>query len=233
VRLTALPAPDLLELSLPEGHFCLIADEGTSTGVELARSLTARGWRVVFLRLPGTTAPSSGTVIPAPVDLPPSLTMISLEDWGEAPLSACLTALERDHGPVGGFIHLQLAGENKLFAPREKASLKWLFLAAKHLKRPLTEAAQRGHSCFVTVTRLDGKLGLGPASAYAAENGGVFGLTKTVNLEWPQVFCRAVDVSPAFNPERAVQAILAEVHDPNRLIVETGWSEQGRVTLSA
>jgi hypothetical protein len=226
VRLTALPAPDLLELDLPDGHFCLIADEGTPTGVELARNLTARGWRVVLLRLPGSNTP-------LPLSDSPLLTVVPLEDWGEAHLAACLTALEQSYGPVGSFIHLQPAGDSESLAHHEKGSLKWLFLAAKHLKRPLTEAAQRGHSSFVTVTRLDGQLGLGQASAYPSVNGGVFGLTKTLNLEWPQVFCRVVDVSPAFTTERAAQAVLAEVHDPNRLIVETGWSEQGRVTLCA
>ena len=105
--------------------------------------------------------------------------------------------------------------------------------AAKHLKRPLNEAAQCGYSFFVTVSRLDGQLGLGQSSAYAVVNGGAMGLTKTLNLEWPQVFCRAVDVSPALATERAVEAIVAELHDPNRLVVESGWTEHGRFTLSA
>jgi len=223
VRLTALPAPDLLEFSLPEGHICLIADEGTPAGSELARSLTARGWRVVTLRLPGAA--------PAPDNF--GSTTLSLEDWNETRLVNRLAALERDHGPVGGFIHLQPAGDGEWFGAREKAGLKWLFLAAKHLKRSLNEAAQRGHSFFVTITRLDGQLGLGQGSTYPAVNGGVMGLTKTLNLEWPQVFCRAVDVSPTLAPERVVEAIVAELHDPNRLIVESGWNEQGRFTLSA
>ena len=222
MRLTALPAPDLLEFSLPEGHVCVIADEGTPAGAELARSLRARGWPVVTLRLPGAA--------PAPDNSESS--MVSLGDWGEAPLVNHLAALERDFGPVGGFIHLQPAGDGEWFGAREKAGLKWLFLAAKHLKRPLNEAAQRGHSFFVTVTRLDGHLGLGQGSTFPAVNGGVMGLTKTLNLEWPQVFCRAVDVSPTLATEHVVEAIVAELHDPNRLIVESGWSEQGRCTLS-
>ncbi len=223
MRLTALPAPDLLEFSLPEGCVCLIADEGTPEGTQLARSLTARGWRVVTLRLPGA----------APVPQDSGFTTISLDDWGEAPLVNYLAALDHDHSPVAGFIHLQPAGDGEWFGSREKASLKWLFLAAKHLKRPLNEAGQHGHSFFVTVTRLDGQLGLGQGSSYPAVNGGVMGLTKTLNLEWPEVFCRAVDVSPTLAPDRAVEAIVAELHDPNRLIVESGWSEQGRFTLSA
>jgi NAD(P)-dependent dehydrogenase (short-subunit alcohol dehydrogenase family) len=225
VRLTALPAPDRLDFDLPEGYFCLVADEGSPTGIELAHRLTERGWRVVQLRLPGQgQAERAGAW--------PGLATAALDDWGENTLTASLARLERDFGPLGAFIHLQPAGESQPLAIRQKDSLKWLFLAAKHLKRPLTEAARHGHSCFVATTRLDGQIGLGQTSAYAAVNGGVFGLTKTLNLEWPDVFCRAVDVSPAFTPERAAQAIVAELYDPNRLIVETGWNEAGRVTLS-
>ncbi len=223
MRLTALPAPDLLEFSLPEGCVCLIADEGTPEGTQLTRSLTARGWKVVTLRLPGTASAPGAS----------ESSTFSLDDWSEAALDNYLAALERDQGSVGGFIHLQPAGDGEWFGAREKASLKWLFLAAKHLKRPLNEAAARGHSFFMTVTRLDGQLGLGQGSTYPVVNGGVMGLTKTLNLEWPQVFCRAVDVSPTLGPERVVEAIVAELHDPNRLIVESGWNEQGRFTLSA
>jgi len=223
VRLTALPAPDLLEFGLPESHICLIADEGTPAGVGLARRLMACGWRVVTLRLPGAAA--------TPDDR--QITIVALDDWSEAALADCLAALKRDHGPVAGLIHLQPAGNGEWFGPREKASLKWLFLAAKRLKGPLNEAAERGHSFFVSVTRLDGQLGLGQGSNYAAVNGGVMGLTKTLNLEWPQVFCRVVDLSPTMAPGGAIEAIMAELHDPNRLVVEAGWNEQGRFTLSA
>ena len=215
----------MLDFDLPEGCLCLIADEGTTTGTELAQRLAACGWRVALLRLPGAAATQS--------NLPSLLTTISLEDWGEAHLTACLATLERDYGPVGGLIHLQPSGEDDWFAPRARSSLKWLFLLAKHLKRPLSTAAQRGHSFFVAITRLDGQLGLGESSAHSAVNGGVFGLAKTLSLEWPQTFCRAVDVSPDFTPERAAEAVVSELHDPNRLMVETAWSGQGRVTLRA
>ena len=85
----------------------------------------------------------------------------------------------------------------------------------------------------MTVSRLDGKLGLGATHPYGVIGGGLFGLTKTLALEWPDVFCRAVDLSPDLPTNRAVEAIVAELHDPNRLIVETGWDMSGRVTLEA
>ena len=56
-------------------------------------------------------------------------------------------------------------------------------------------------------------------------------MTKTLHLEWETVFCRAVDLAPDLDAELAAQYILAELYDPNRLIVETGYSLQGRTTL--
>ena len=59
----------------------------------------------------------------------------------------------------------------------------------------------------------------------------MFGLTKSLGQEWPGVYCRALDLSPALDAEQAANAILSELHDPNRLLVEVGYSPAGRVTL--
>jgi hypothetical protein len=59
----------------------------------------------------------------------------------------------------------------------------------------------------------------------------LFGLTKSLGQEWPDVHCRALDLSPELDPEQAVCSILSELHDPNRLLVEVGYSPVGRVTL--
>jgi hypothetical protein len=42
-----------------------------------------------------------------------------------------------------------------------------------------------------------------------------------------------VDLAPDLDPGQATQRILAELHDPNRLIVEVGYGSQGRVTLTS
>jgi len=63
--------------------------------------------------------------------------------------------------------------------------------------------------------------------------GGLFGLTKSLNLEWTRVFCRALDVADGLSAETASRAILGELSDPNRLIVEVGIGTGGRVTLVA
>ena len=84
----------------------------------------------------------------------------------------------------------------------------------------------------MTVTRLDGEFGLSDRADFTPINGGLFGLVKTLNLEWEAVFCRAVDLSPTLDTEQVVRNILAELHDPNRLITEVGYTENERSTLA-
>jgi len=203
-----LPAPDVLDWTLPEGRVCLICDDGTSLASALAHALTARGWRVALW---------------SPVE-------------SEEQISASLAAVTGKHGPIAAYIHLTPPDAGERFSARDEALLRHAFLMAKHLKASLVESAQAGAAVFMAVTRMDGALGL--TGNGSAVSGGVFGLTKTLALEWrgtgaAGVFCRAVDLAPALDVERAVALLLAELDDSNRQLVEVGWRESGRVTLSA
>ncbi|MCD4739087.1 MAG: SDR family NAD(P)-dependent oxidoreductase [Anaerolineae bacterium] len=219
-----LPVPDTLEVTLPAGHSCLITDDGTQTSIRLAQALAARDWPVILLSFPPDIVPEQERS-----PLPPEITQVQLSSLEETQLSALVEQV----GPVGSFIHLHPASESEeLFPVTQRAILKSVFLLAKHLQPALTGAAASGRSSFMTVTRLDGALRLGKQSVNCdALSGGLAGLTKTLALEWPAVFCRAVDLSPIFDAEQSVEAILSELSDPNRRLREVGWSEQGRVTL--
>ena len=151
--------------------------------------------------------------------------------WSPASDPAQIASILEMHGPVAAFIHLNPPGDGALFSADDEARLKHVFLLAGRLKTTLTESAQRGWAAWLTITQLDGAFGLtGKGSPVA---GGFFGLTKTLALEWPEVHCRAVDLAPDLSVERAVALILAELHDPNRRLVEVGWSAAGRVTIEA
>jgi hypothetical protein len=89
-----------------------------------------------------------------------------------------------------------------------------------------------GRSIFMTVARLDGEFGLNGEISFSPISGGLFGLVKTLNLEWEPVFCRAVDISPLLDAGQLTEYVMAELHDPNRLISEVGYSLQGRATLT-
>lgn len=229
VALRPLPAPDFLECTLPEGHCCLLTDDGSRTSIVLASSLARQGWNPVLLSFPPTV------VTPEPREMPADVALATLDAMTDAALQAQLTMITEAHGPVGAFIHLHPAFDADAdvthFDERERAIVKQVFLMAKYLQPTLTGATASGRAAFITVTRLDGALGLGGTSDYSVIGGGLPGLTKSLSLEWKHVFCRAVDLDPAMIPTDAAQAVIAELHDPNRLIVEVGRGPKGRVTL--
>ncbi|WP_293064412.1 MULTISPECIES: type I polyketide synthase [unclassified Moorena] len=230
VKLKTLPEPDSLDFALPDKHIVLLTDDGSLTTSKLAQSLTDRDWKVVVLSFPQS-------LIAEQLPLPKGVSRIVLNDLSEEHLKQQLAAITANYGSVAAFIHLNPAletGPNHgiTFLDLEKALLKQVFLIAKHLKPSLNQAARQGRSCFMTVTRLDGAFGLAKNVNFGAIGAGLFGLTKTLNIEWKSVFCRGIDLSPELNAEGSAQYIMAELHDPNHYITEVGYSSLGRVTLS-
>jgi len=234
VRLKPLPAPDFLEFQLPVGHICLITDDGGPTTLTLAHQLLQRGYRIVLLGFPQH-------VVSRREPWPPEIAQVRLQDMSEMHLRQQLATISTSYGPVGAFIHLNPAWQEALaqqrnnedltFLNSEEAVVKHVFLIAKHLMQPLRAAATQARALFLTVTQLDGQFGLGQSVDVSLLGGGLNGLVKSLNLEWEPVFCRAIDLSQEFEVQQAAQAILAEMHDPNRLITEVGYSREGRVTL--
>ena len=227
VRLKTLPKPDFLDFTITDS-LCLLTDDGLTTS-SLAQSLSERGWKVVVLSFPQSLVAQHSPI-------PVGMTRVVLEDLSEEHLKQQLSAIAANHGSITAFIHLNPStydeqSQNIRYLETEAALLKQVFLCAKHLKQPLVEAAHQGRSCFITVAHLDGQFGTGQIRNFGAIGGGLFGLTKTLNQEWTDVFCRALDLSPELEPEQSVQYVLAEMHDPNRLITEVGYSSQGRTTL--
>ncbi|PJF29649.1 MAG: hypothetical protein CUN52_07345, partial [Phototrophicales bacterium] len=230
VQTQYLPAPDELEISLPDGAIALITDDGTPFTVEVVKAIQARGWRVVVLSLP-TDMVAGGASLPVGVP------RYTLSDSTETRLEEMLKAIQGEHGTIGVFIHLNppasaFHANGNPFLDAEKAVIKHVFLMAKHLKKSLNDVAERGYAAFITVARLDGALGANGQFSTVIE-GGLFGLTKSLNLEWAKVFCRALDIADGLSPEMAAHALMRELTDPNRLVVEVGIGTGGRVTLVA
>ena len=230
VRLKPLPAPDVLDLSLPAGRICLLTDDGSAITAHLAQNLMQLNWPVVVLSWPQETM-AQAVNGSEPVAMPEGVTHLQLPQMSEEQLAHTLQEIQAQYGPVGAFVHLNPIDHGSSFSETEKSIVKQVFLMAKHLKESLNHSALEGYGSFVSVTRLDGELGLAQQNAFGTIAGGLFGLTKTVNLEWEPVYCRAVDIHPQIEAEHAAHYILAELHDPNRLIVEVAYGQQGRVTL--
>ncbi|MGD0708987.1 MAG: beta-ketoacyl synthase N-terminal-like domain-containing protein [Anaerolineaceae bacterium] len=224
VMLKSMPEPDCLDLPVAKGYICLIMDDGTDLTLALADKLAGEGKDVVVLRLP------ESLVTHRP--LPTHIRSAQIPDWSETGIQSTLDALQEEHGPVAVFIHLDLmASASDDHSEREEIIVETIFLTAKLLKATLNTASQEGFAAFMTVTHLDGELGLASSGNVEPLSGAFFGLVKTLNLEWDNVFCRAVDLEPGMDVQTAAGLIMAEMHDPNRLISEIGYHADERTTL--
>ncbi|MDX1992332.1 MAG: beta-ketoacyl synthase N-terminal-like domain-containing protein [bacterium] len=225
-RLHWLPQPDSVEVTLPTGGVCLLTDDGTALIGEVAARLTSLGWQVVVLQFPADIGIQRSAALP-------NVTTVMLAEATETHLQTALETINAQHGKIAAFVHLNAPSAGSgIFIEREKAVLKHVFLLAKHLKKPITESAVQGYAAFVTVARLDGQFGTAGGD-YGAIGGGLFGLAKSLKLEWPQVFCRGLDIAASFTPAQAADTIVAELRDPNRLLFEVAVGAQGRYTLVA
>ncbi|MBU3916648.1 SDR family NAD(P)-dependent oxidoreductase [bacterium] len=211
---------------------CLITDDGTETVFALVKNLRDQGWKkVVILGFPQNIV--STTQKP-----PADTTRVVLKDFSESCLRETLQTIQQDHGNIGSFIHLHPIHKSDsrntgLFIAPEKAILKLVYFIAKHLKKSLNQSTLTSRNSFIIVTRLNGNLGFGTSKGSNPIAGGLFGLLKTVNIEWDPVFCRAIDICPKIASSKAVDIITAELYDPDRRLLEVGYSESGRVTLEA
>lgn len=218
---------------MPSDRLCLITDNGTPLTAALVGLLKEQGWsKIAVLTLPSSLVNSSP---PHTWDGAHTAPIADIED---SALANMLEGLQRDFGPAGSLIHLHpefdcdLSSEVR-FPKNEKEILKLVFLLAKHLAGPLKDTTNQGRAVFMTVTRIDGRIGFQPANNRSPIAGGLNGLVKTAAIEWERVFCRAVDISPEINELKAAAAILSEMSDPDTRIKEAGLSAGRRVTLSA
>ena len=226
VALKFLPTPDHLDMIFPKDRTCILMDGGTDLTPALAEALSGQGFNVVVL---GLTAALVGD----PRPMSKNIRRVLMEDLTETGIQNTLADLQGEYGPAGIYIHLDPPGSSaEAFSENEKNIARTTFLVAKYLMKNLTEAAQLNYGAFVAVTQMDGEFGLTAPQAFEPVSGSLFGLVKTLNLEWDRVFCRAIDLSPDVDLATAVEHILAELYDPNRLISEVSYSSKGRFTLA-
>jgi len=241
VALKKLPAADKLVDCYSAKNCIVITDDGHNAGL-LAEKLTAKGLTVAVIRNPQTISVAHS---PLSSDIK-SYTLSSIDDANIAQVIADIKAdLGAEHA-IAGFVHLQpqtLVNNHPLMSCTlaAKAAVDNAFLWAKHL-HPEFAKPTSSRLCYFTVSRLDGGLGyLDNDQLATAElnQAALSGLSKTLSHEWPQVFCRALDISNNIDATSFADAIVAELFDIDGAnasvdrINEVGISQQGRVTLVA
>jgi len=202
--LRAIAEPARLQLTSPRNRPIVIVDDGTTLTTETAHNV---GNSAVVLTF-GSGSQFSRSV--------------TLRDRSEESLVAAIAQIERSYGVIGGFIHLH----------SDQVKPGWVLLAAKCVSASLAQHINGGRTSFLTVSRMDGMLGLGHSQVNDvvefAESGALFGLVKTLAQEWPHVFCRAVDIDPSVVPVLASQHIAAELACADKTLRETGYGSSGQ-----
>ncbi|MBB1437101.1 SDR family NAD(P)-dependent oxidoreductase [Shewanella sp. SG41-4] len=242
VALKKLPAADKLVDCFSTDSCIVITDDGHNAGL-LAEKLNAKGLTVAVIRNPQTISVAHS---PLSSDIK-SYTLSSIDDAQIAQVIADIKAdLGAEHA-IAGFIHLQpqaTANSSELMSctVAAKAAVDNAFLWAKHLHAEFAKPTQDSRLCYFTVSRLDGGFGyLDNTQLATAElnQAALSGLSKTLSHEWPQVFCRALDIANNIDTTSFADAIVAELFDIDGAnasadrINEVGISNQGRVTLVA
>ena len=108
------------------------------------------------------------------------------------------------------------------------------FLSAHRAGPELMEAAEGGDAVLAAITTMDGAFGFTGYAISHPQQGALPGLVKTAGLEWAQVICRAIDLSPdlATAVTDAVQAVNDEIAIVNAVHpVEIGLSRDRRIAL--
>ncbi|MEM5733558.1 SDR family NAD(P)-dependent oxidoreductase [Shewanella algae] len=229
VSLKKLPAADRFSGASAEALFAanscaLLLDDGHNAGV-LAKKLTDSGISVTLVR-PAATDSQSALDSKLPI-----LTLASNDDAG---VKALIAGLKQQ---VAIYIHLQPQ------LPREqleelmplnitaKTQVQLSFLFAKHLS-PTWQTPTKGRRAFITVARMDGQLGFSGQPCELNQSV-LFGLTKTLAQEWPQVHCRALDLAPELDASALASQVMDALYSPSQDPLEWGKSAAGRVTLVA
>ncbi len=130
----------------------------------------------------------------------------------------------QDLPPAGGLVIL--AGQDR----QDDTFLKDAFALTHHVGQELIDAAKNSGAIFATLTRLDGAFGFKGKGVMNPLAGGLSGLAKTASIEWENVCCHAIDISPDWEENKAIaKAVVAELVTPGS--VEIGLEPGSRVVF--
>ena len=226
ISLQSLPEPDRLEFVPNAERPLILSYEGTDFTGEAAALLSAEGWKVVIWAFPEGLLPEDGA------GLPEGIPVVRQTENGKGGIDKALNEIRTAYGIPSGFIHLHHSrSEGKgLFDSLEEQIIKQVFLISGAIKGDLDQKSSPGWNLFLIVLRGDGSLGLEGGGEFQ-EGSGLAGLAKTLRWEWPDVFCRYIDLSRALENGPAALSLAKEIHDPDRGLVEVGLRPDSRQTI--
>jgi len=230
VKVKQLPKPDFLKFETPKENLILITDDCTEKSQLLAEFFSEQDLNVGMVHF-------SAAENKEEKHSKNGMMHFYISEPDENEIQSKMNEIISDHKKISAFIHVNPpANRNQKdlmeVSGKSEDILKSVFLIARHLKKPLMAAVENGRAAFLTVSQMDGQFGLNNNSLNDPLQGGFSGLTKSLRLEWNNVFCRAIDIHPDIDPQTAVKLIDDELHDTDLHITEVGYTPDGRFTLA-
>jgi NAD(P)-dependent dehydrogenase (short-subunit alcohol dehydrogenase family) len=218
-QLCPLPAVDRQPDVYAAGPIAILVDDGSALCQSLASGLSALGWEIAVLRLPGARPRRYKRC-----------RVWDLTSWDEYELQDAEDALS---GITGVELCVYVAAEAPATWEDASDRLAHAVMLTKHVQLPLARAADGGRAAFITVSRLDGAFGLrGTASEPAALLGSLQGMVKTLASEAPELFCRALDIAPDVDDESAAGLVIAEAYDVAAEPLDVAYDGTQRQTIA-
>lgn len=222
-----LNEPDRL-LSIPaENHLWVVMDEGEEVGKNLAGEMCKSGAKAVLLAFPENLvhyrSETTGTG-----------DRITLPGCDEKQCKSALAEIGEKYGPISGFVYIHPfqkstpASIADLFQKEESMAARLAFWIAKHLRTSMDPKPDRDRLSFIAVSRMDGELGVSGRKPFTIFGGSLSGLIQSLGREWPEVFCRFLDIAPELSATDAAALILKELADPGIDLREVGYDSKGK-----
>ena len=199
-----------------------MADDSGVAGYT-ARKMQAAGYQAEIIALPETLYSKTEGLQNSGAERLPVLSddeAVVERVFSQALNNTCL--------PLTGFIYIASENEDfdgELFSQNGIDRLKIIFFCAKYFFRVFKP--ETGYGFFVSAARMDGRLGLGAGGNFM--QGGLFGLHKSIGIEWNgMILSKAVDLAPELPPEKAADYLIDEIFNTGYKHPEVGRSSDGR-----
>jgi 3-oxoacyl-(acyl-carrier-protein) synthase/NAD(P)-dependent dehydrogenase (short-subunit alcohol dehydrogenase family)/acyl carrier protein len=223
-----LDEPDRILSIFSENRRWVVMDEGRQVGRKLAGEIDRQGGKALLLTFP------ENLVDYGKQQAAETTEQVPLTGCTEKHCKAALDRIRKKYGPVCGFVYIHpfqssaAASFTDLFRKEERMAACSAFWIAKHLRRSMPAKPDSDRLSFMAVSRMDGELGTSERKPFTLFGGCLSGLIRSLGREWPDVFCRFLDIAPEVSSGEAAAMIVKELADPRMDLVGVGYDLEGK-----
>ncbi len=201
-QLVQIPPPD--QLAFEHVGKVILAESHSSLGKTIGAELTKLGYEVHHLDLSGAKDAA-----------------FTLKSASKKEAKEVVEQIVSDTS-LAGFIYLHPTTES---SDKDLEMLQKAFLLSTQLG---DKWSNQTRPFYLGISQIDGHCGMQNKSGNSVIGGGISGLVKSLNREWMQVFCRAIDIDSKMKDEVIAGNVLREITDSNQKITEVAHNKKGR-----